>query len=202
MNASTLAGDENGSVYWHQAEDIKATIRDFAASVQAWGKPLKDSSSSLEGVHFNPIKVNKDDEPWKHELLRVLNAYRDAVENNTAVSETFICYVRIYANKLHQLHSEASRLRDDLEKSRSQASGLRKELKNASAGADAQASELTQTFEYERRCRVQAEADVASLQKEVAHLKAQLTATTKKLEEEHVREQKVRVKKGMVACVN
>jgi predicted nucleic acid-binding Zn-ribbon protein len=89
------------------------------------------------------------------------------------------------------LHSDASRLRDDLEKSRGQIASLRKELKNATASADAQASELTQTFEYERRCREQAEADVASLQTEVAHLKSQLKAATKQLEESHLREQTV-----------
>jgi hypothetical protein len=92
MNASTLAGDDNASIYWHQAEDIKATIRDFAASVSAWSASPKDSVSDLEGVHFSPINVSKEDEPWKHELLRVLNAYRDSVENNTAVRKASICF--------------------------------------------------------------------------------------------------------------
>lgn len=92
MNASTLAGDDNASIYWHQAEDIKATIRDFAASVSAWEASPKDSASDLEGVHFNPINVSKEDEPWKHELLRVLNAYRDSVENNTAVRKAHIYF--------------------------------------------------------------------------------------------------------------
>lgn len=64
-------------------------------------------------------------------------------------------------------------------------------MKSATASADAQASELTQTFEYERRCREQAEADGAELQTEIAHLKSQLKATTKQLEESHLREQTV-----------
>lgn len=86
LNASTLIGEESSSIYYQQAEDIKTTIRDFAASVAAWNTPLDESQSSLNGVHFNPISVTKDDEPWKHQLLNVLNAYRDSVESNTAVS--------------------------------------------------------------------------------------------------------------------
>jgi chromosome condensin MukBEF ATPase and DNA-binding subunit MukB len=62
-------------------------------------------------------------------------------------------------------------------------------LKNATASVDAQASELTQTMEYERRRREQAEADLASLQAEVAHLKSQVKGTTKQLEESYLREQ-------------
>jgi septal ring factor EnvC (AmiA/AmiB activator) len=86
MNASTLIGENSISQYSQELEDIKSTIQDFATSIAAWNNPPDNSPASLKGYHFNPIIVKKGDDPWKSQLLSVLNNYRDAIENNTAVS--------------------------------------------------------------------------------------------------------------------
>jgi predicted nucleic acid-binding Zn-ribbon protein len=87
-----------------------------------------------------------------------------------------------------QLESDSSRLKEEVDKSRGQVAALRKELKAVTASAEERSSELTQKFEFERRCRQQDDFDVKRLQAEVAHLNTQLAAATNQLEQAEVRE--------------
>ncbi|CCA66638.1 related to kinesin, putative-Leishmania major [Serendipita indica DSM 11827] len=182
MGASTLIGEDGGQ---HAAEldDIKSTIHKFAASVEAWTRPLdssaerngyhstpKNASSELDSSHFNPIIVRKDDGPWKHQLLHVLNAYRDAVESNTA------------------LHSDMSKLREDVESARTQVDQLRNDLyvssvKHSEALSDlysrqealhAQNEQLAREVAIECRAKEVAEARLAEQQALVESLRTQL----------------------------